>query len=83
MIGRMKALEDENGRLKKMYAEMSRHAELLTEALGKMTRPFTRRESSGVRRRQHCTGLLQQNACVERYNAPSDMNGSGNTSSKA
>ena len=29
------ALEDENRRLKKMYAEMSMQAELLKEALGK------------------------------------------------
>ena len=35
MIGQMKALEDENRRLKKMYAEMSMQAELLKEALGK------------------------------------------------
>ena len=32
---RLKALEDENRRLKKMYAEMSMQAELLKEALGK------------------------------------------------
>jgi putative transposase len=36
MISQMKALEDENRRLKKMYAEMSMQAELLKEALGKM-----------------------------------------------
>jgi putative transposase len=35
MISQMKALEDENRRLKKMYAEMSMQAELLREALGK------------------------------------------------
>jgi putative transposase len=35
MIRQMKALEDENRRLKKMYAEMSMQAELLKEALGK------------------------------------------------
>jgi len=35
MISKMKALEDENRRLKKMYAEMSMQAELLKEALGK------------------------------------------------
>ena len=35
MISQMKALEDENWRLKKMYAEMSMQAELLKEALGK------------------------------------------------
>ena len=35
MISQMKALEDDNRRLKKMYAEMSMKAELLKEALGK------------------------------------------------
>ena len=35
MISQMKALEDENRRLKKMYAEVSMQAELLKEALGK------------------------------------------------
>jgi len=35
MISQMKALEDENQRLKKMYAEMSMQAEFLKEALGK------------------------------------------------
>ena len=35
MISQMKGLEDENRRLKKMYAEMSMQAELLKEALGK------------------------------------------------
>ena len=35
MISQMKALEDENWRLKKMYVEMSMQAELLKEALGK------------------------------------------------
>ena len=35
MLSQMKALEDENRRLKKMYAEMSMQAELLKEALGK------------------------------------------------
>ncbi len=35
MISQMKALEDENRRLKKMYAEMSMQAALLKEALGK------------------------------------------------
>jgi putative transposase len=35
MISQMKVLEDENRRLKKMYAEMSMQAELLKEALGK------------------------------------------------
>jgi len=35
MISQMKALEDQNRRLRKMYAEMSMQAELLKEALGK------------------------------------------------
>ena len=35
MISQMKALENENRRLKKMYAEMSMQAELLKDALGK------------------------------------------------
>ena len=35
MISQMRALEDENQRLKKMYAEMSMQAELLKDALGK------------------------------------------------
>lgn len=35
MISQMKGLEDENRRLKKMYAEMSMQTELLKEALGK------------------------------------------------
>lgn len=35
MISQMKALEDENCRLKKMYAEISMQAELLKEALRK------------------------------------------------
>ena len=35
MIAQTKALEEENRRLKKMFAEMSMQAELLKEALGK------------------------------------------------
>ena len=35
MISQMKAIEDENRRLKKMFAELSMHNELLKEALGK------------------------------------------------
>ncbi|TKT58723.1 IS3 family transposase [Agrobacterium sp. LC34] len=48
MISQMKSLEDENRRLKKMYAEMSMQAELLKEALGKkLKRPSQRREMAG------------------------------------
>lgn len=35
MIARMKAMDDENRRLKKMFAELSMQNELLKEALGK------------------------------------------------
>lgn len=35
MISQMKAVEDENRRLKKMFAELSLQNELLKEALGK------------------------------------------------
>ena len=35
MVSQMKAMEDENRRLKRMYADMSMQADLLKEALGK------------------------------------------------
>ena len=35
MISQMKSLEDENRRLKRMYADLSMQADLLKEALGK------------------------------------------------
>jgi putative transposase len=35
MVSSMKAMEDENRRLKKMFAELSMQNELLREALGK------------------------------------------------
>jgi putative transposase len=35
MVSSMKAMEDENRRLKKMFAELSMQNELLKEALGK------------------------------------------------
>ncbi len=44
MISQMKALEDENRRLQKMYAERRIQTELLKEALGKMTRSSQHRE---------------------------------------
>ena len=34
MVSQMKALEDENRRLKRMYADLSMQADLLKEALG-------------------------------------------------
>lgn len=48
-FSQMKALKDENRRLKKMYAEMSMQAELLKEGFGeKITRPSQRREPYGI-----------------------------------
>ena len=35
MVNQMKAMEDENRRLKRMYADLSMQADLLKEALGK------------------------------------------------
>ena len=35
LISQMKAMEDENRRLKRMYADLSMQADLLKEALGK------------------------------------------------
>ena len=35
MVSQMKAMEDENRRLKRMYADLSMQADLLKEALGK------------------------------------------------
>ena len=35
MVGQMKAIEEENRRLKRMYADLSMQADLLKEALGK------------------------------------------------
>jgi putative transposase len=35
LTGQMKAMEDENRRLKRMYADLSMQADLLKEALGK------------------------------------------------
>ena len=45
LISQMKTIEDENRRLKRMYADLSMQADQLKEALGKkITRPFQRRE---------------------------------------
>ena len=35
MMSQMKSLEDENPRLKRMFADLSMHADLLREAVGK------------------------------------------------
>ena len=39
LISRMKAMDDENRRLKKMYAELSMQNDVLKEALGKNVWP--------------------------------------------
>ena len=61
MISQMKALEDENRRLKKMYAEMSMQTELLKEALGKndaaISTPGGGRASRGDTWGKHSTCL--------------------------
>ena len=61
MISQMKALEDENRRLKKMYAEMSMQAESLKEALGKSDPASptsgSGRERGGAPWGQHRAGL--------------------------
>ncbi|MDH2329100.1 IS3 family transposase [Cereibacter sp. SYSU M97828] len=45
MMSQMKTLEDENRRLKRMFADLSMQADLLKEALGKkLVRPAQRRE---------------------------------------
>ena len=44
----MKSIEDENRRLKKMFAELSMQNELLKEALGKIDRPSQRRAMAGT-----------------------------------
>ncbi len=73
MISRVKALEDENRRLKKMYAEMSMQTELLKEALGKndaaISTPGDGRESCGTTRSQHCVSTFDVSETCYRYSA--------------
>jgi hypothetical protein len=61
MVSQMKAIEDENRRLKKMFAELSLQNELLKEALGKnssaISTPRDGRDCGGEARGQHCAGL--------------------------
>lgn len=61
LISQMKAMEEENRRLKRMYADLSLQADLLKEALGKnrsaISTPRDGRESGGATRCQHCAGL--------------------------
>jgi putative transposase len=61
LISQMKAVEDENRRLKRMYADLSMRADLLKESLGKKCR----RHLNAARwprmrcatQRPHCAGL--------------------------
>jgi len=61
MMGQMKALEEENRRLKRMYADLSMQADLLKEALGKndaaISAPGAGRESSGATRCEYRAGM--------------------------
>jgi putative transposase len=61
MIARMKAMDDENRRLKKMFAELSLQNELLKELLEKsnpaISTPGDGRNGSGAARGQHRAGL--------------------------
>ena len=73
LISQMKAIEDENRRLKRMYADLSMQADLLKEALGMegcpplvrgqpdddtaISTPRDGRERGGTTRGQHCAGL--------------------------
>ena len=61
MMSQMKALEDENRRLKRMFADLSMQADLLKEALGKSdtasSAPRTGREGGGDEGRQYRAGL--------------------------
>ena len=57
MVSQMKAIEDENRRLKKMFTERSMQNELLEEALGKnsaaISTPRDGRDGSGGSGGQH------------------------------
>lgn len=61
MVSQMKAIEDENRRLKKMFAELSMQNELLKEALGgnsaAISTPRDGRGGGGEARGEHRAGL--------------------------
>lgn len=61
LISEMKAMAEENRRLKRMYADVSMQNDLLKEALGKnssaSSTPRVGHESGGDEGRQHCAGL--------------------------
>ena len=60
-VSQMKAMEEENRRLKRMYADLSMQADLLKETLGKSARaistPRDGRECSGATWGKHCSSL--------------------------
>ena len=62
MVSQMKAIEDENRRLKKMFAELSLQNELLKEVIRKkidagISTQRDGRDGSGEARGQHRSGL--------------------------
>ena len=61
MVAEMKVMEDENRWLKKMFAELSIHNELMKEALGKnevaLIASGVGRDSSDAKGSKCCTGL--------------------------
>lgn len=61
LISGMKAMAEENRRLKRMFADVSMQNDLLKEALGKnetaSSAPRAGRENGGDEGRQHCAGL--------------------------
>ena len=61
LISEMKAMAEENRRLKRMYADVSMQNDLLKETLGKndtaSSAPRVGRESGGDEGRQHSAGL--------------------------
>jgi putative transposase len=70
LMARMEELEDENRRLKKMYAEERLKAEVMQEALAKMVKPSRRREMArqavterGLSIRLACEAFTISEAC--------------------
>ena len=61
MVSQMKAMEEENRRLKRMYADLSMQNDLLKEALGKSSWAISTlrdgQNGGGTARGQHCFGV--------------------------
>ena len=61
LMSEMKAMADENRRLKKMYAEMAMQNELLKDALGKSSKAISQtrvgQRGCSVKGRQCCAGM--------------------------